>query len=214
MNSDEVLRNMPADMKFFVYRTATLAYSPETGMCWRVNSRNGNWSLITPGTVNGYTVLGIEGKLPRLHRIIAEVFLNAGKPLAPQQDVDHAEQVDGSHWQDRLSNLRICSHSENLQNQKLSSRNTSGFKGVCWNKPAGKWRAMIQLHGKRQHLGLFTTPEAAAEAYDKAALRHYGDFALTNAKLGLFNPRKLIRGLIYATQNFGESPCHLLPATY
>lgn len=185
MNSDDVLRSMPADMKFFIYQGVQLAYSPETGMCWRVHSQSGNWNLVTSGTFSrGYTQLRIGGSMRKLHRIVAEVFLNAGKPLTPQQDVDHEEHADGSHWQDRLSNLRICSHSENLQNQQLKSNNTSGFKGVCWDKREGKWRANIRLRGKSQHLGHFPTPEAAAKAYDTAALQHFGDFALTNRSLG------------------------------
>ena len=123
----------------------------------------------------------------QLHRIIAEVFLNSGKPLTPQQDVDHAEHVDGSHAQDSLNNLRICSRSENLRNQQLSGNNTSGFKGVCWNKPTSKWRARIVISGKLQHLGCYHTPEAAAKAYDTAAIQHFGEFACTNTKLGLLN---------------------------
>ena len=196
MQNDDVLRSMPEDMKFFIYQEVPLAYSPETGMCWRVDGRDGNWKLITPGTSKGtYTHLSIGGSMRKLHRIIAEVFLNAGKPLTPQQDVDHEEHADGSHWQDRLSNLRICSPSENLQNQQLKSNNTSGFKGVCWGKREGKWQANIQLHGKRQHLGFFPTPEAAAQAYDAAAIRYFGEFSLTNAKLGNFKPRNFSRSL-------------------
>ena len=187
MQNDEVLLTMPTDTKFFVYREVPLAYSPETGMCWRVNSQSSNWKLVNSGTSGGYTVLLIGANILNLHRVVAEVFLNAGKPLTAQQDVDHKEPVDGSHWQDRLSNLRVCSHSENMRNQQLRSNNTSGFKGVHWSKREGKWRAMIQLHGKRQHLGFFPTPEAAAQAYDAAAIRYFGEFSLTNAKLGLFN---------------------------
>ena len=185
MNSDEVLRNMPTDMKFFIYQEVPLAYSPETGMCWKAR-QDESWNLVTPGTASkGYTQLSVGGRTRKLHRIIAEVFLNAGKPLTAQQEVDHREQVDGSHWQDRLSNLRICSSSENSQNQKLSSRNTSGYKGVSWYTRAGKWIAYIKFQDKLQHLGLFPTPEAAAEAYDTAAIRYFGEFSLTNAKLGL-----------------------------
>ena len=186
--TDEVLCNTPSDTKFFVYREVPLAYSPETGMCWRVDGRDGNWNLVTPGTLSGgYTQLSVGSRMGQLHRIIAEVFLNAGKPLTPQQQVDHKEQVDGSHWQDRLSNLRICSRSENTWNQQLSSRNTSGYKGVSWNKLAGKWLGRIQIAGRIKHLGYFHTPEAAAEAYDKAAIQHFGEFSLTNRKLGNFN---------------------------
>lgn len=187
MNSDEVLRNMPTDMKFFIYQEVPLAYSPETGMCWKAR-QDESWNLVTPGTASkGYTQLSVGGRTRKLHRIIAEVFLNAGKPLTAQQEVDHREQVDGSHWQDRLDNLRICSSGENSRNQKLSSNNTSGFKGVFWNTRSGKWRAAIRLPGKQQRLGYFHTPEAAAEAYDAAAIKHFGEFACTNEKLGLLN---------------------------
>ena len=187
MNNDEVLCSMPADMKFFIYQEVPLAYSPETGMCWRVNSRHGNWKLVNSGTSGGYTVLLIGANTLRLHRIVAEIFLNAGKPLTAQQEVDHKEQVDGSHWQDRLNNLRICSHSENMRNQKLKCNNSSGYKGVSWHKLLGKWQARIWLLGKRQHLGFFHTPEDAARAYDDAALESFGEFAYTNVKLGLLN---------------------------
>ena len=188
MQNDAELHKMPADTKFFVYREVPLAYSPETGMCWRADSRNGNWSLVTPGTAKGaYTLLRIEGRNKALHRIIAEVFLNAGKPLTTQQQVDHREHADGSHGQDRLSNLRICSHRENSWNMRLFSTSTSGYKGVCWDKRANKWLARIRISGKQQWIGHFTSAEAAAKAYDKAAIRHFGEFALTNEKLGLLS---------------------------
>ena len=188
MQNDNVLRNMPADMKFFIYQEVPLAYSPETGMCWRVHSQSGNWKLVTPGTLKGkYTQLWIGGSRLKLHRIIAEVFLNAGNTLTTQQEVDHKDHADGSHGQDRLSNLRLCSKVENDRNQKLGLRNTSGFKGVCWHKPARKWRVQIVISSRKHHLGYFHTPEDAAEAYDAAALHYFGEFACTNRKLGLFN---------------------------
>ena len=125
--------------------------------------------------------------MKKLHRIIAEVFLNAGKPLTAQQQVDHREHVDGSHGQDRLSNLRICSRRENSWNMRLFSTSTSGYKGVSWNKLANKWQVKIMISGKLQWIGCFTSPEAAAKVYDEAAIQHCGEFALTNEKLGNFN---------------------------
>ena len=187
MRNDDVLRSMPEDMKFFIYQEVPLAYSPETGMCWKAR-KDGSWNLVTPGLLNkGYTQLRIGAKRVQLHRLLAEVFLNNGKPLTDAQHVDHAEQVDGSHWQDRLSNLRICSSKENSRNRKLGSHNTSGYKGIFWDAPRSKWLALITISGKRKHLGCFTTPEAAAQAYDAAAIRYFGEFSLTNAKLGLLS---------------------------
>ena len=157
-------------------------------MCCR-SLKNGRWRLITPGTNKGkYTMLRLGTNRHQLHRLIAEVFLNAGKPLTSKQDVDHREQVDGSHWQDRLSNLRICNRSENARNRQLSSRNTSGYKGAYWDKRAGEWLAQITVSGKVRYLGYFASPEDAARAYDRAAVTCFGEFACTNTSLGILKP--------------------------
>ena len=164
----------------FIYGGVQLRYNPETGECWR-KLRVSGWRLITPGTQReGYTIIGICGRLFNLHRIIAEVFLNAGKPLTLQQEVDHIQQVDGSHAQDQLSNLRIVSRSQNSMNKGCSRNNTSGYKGISLRKASGKWRAEIMSQGRSKYLGLFTTPEAAALAYDKAAKTLHGEFAELN----------------------------------
>lgn len=164
----------------FTYRGLGFKYNPETGECWRKLSAGG-WRLILPGADAGiYTHLMICGKPCRLHRLIAEVFLNGGKPLTATQQVDHIQQANGSHAQDRLSNLRIVSHSQNLMNQVIRSNNTSGYKGVTLNKRDDKWQAQIMSGGRRKYLGGFTTPEAAALAYDKAAKELHGEFAKLN----------------------------------
>ena len=164
----------------FSYRGVQLRYNPETGECLRELSA-GKWRLIMAGTdARRYTKIGICGTIFGLHRIIAEVFLNDGKPLTTQQQVDHIEHIDGSHWQDRLSNLRIVSRSQNSMNRGSQCNNTSGYKGVSFYKPTGKWGARIMIHGRTTHLGFFTTPEAAALAYDKAASELHGEFARPN----------------------------------
>jgi hypothetical protein len=61
--------------------------------------------------------------------------------------------------------------------------NTSGYKGVSWNKRKGKWRATITVNRKPLFLGYFGTPEEAAGAYDQAAIRHFGEYAVTNEML-------------------------------
>ena len=164
----------------FTYMGVNLKYNPETGECWK-QWKGVDWVLTTPGTLNGkYTRLVIGTNTLLLHRLVAEVFLNAGKPLTPQQHVDHIEHADGSHAQDRLSNLRIVSRSQNGMNQVISSNNTSGYKGVTWHKRNGKWQARIMTYGRHKYLGLFTTPEAAALAYDRAAKKLHGEFAKLN----------------------------------
>ena len=168
----------------FTYGGVQLRYNAETGECWR-KLRVSGWRLITPGNNAGiYTQLEIFGRFFKLHRIIAEVFLNGGKPLLPTQHIDHIEPADSSHAQDRLSNLRIVSRSQNLMNRGIQSNNTSGYKGVYFSKPTGKWRAKIMTSGRLKSLGYFPTAEAAASAYDLAAKDLHGGFARLNFSTG------------------------------
>ena len=88
--------------------------------------------------------------------------------------VDH---INRNPLDNRRSNLRICTHAENMRNSKLNVKNTSGFKGVTWHKQIGKWMAQISLNGKRKYLGVFYDPIDAHEAYKIAALKMHGEFA-------------------------------------
>lgn len=62
----------------------------------------------------------------------------------------------------------------------LATNNTSGFKGVTWNKRASKWQSSIEKNEKYIYLGLYVSLEDAAKAYDKAAKELFGDFAQLN----------------------------------
>jgi hypothetical protein len=84
----------------------------------------------------------------------------------------------------RRSNLRITID-RNPQNQCKHTNNKSGFKGVSWHKATQKWQAGIQANSEQIYLGVFPTPELAANAYDDAALKYHDEFAVTNAMLGL-----------------------------
>lgn len=92
--------------------------------------------------------------------------------------VDHA---NGNGLDNRRSNLRQATRSQNAANVPRRRTGTSGFKGVHRNRAGGKpWRAQIRVGYQRRHLGVFNTPEAAARAYDEAARELFGDFAQTN----------------------------------
>ena len=101
----------------------------------------------------------------------------------PDIHVDHAPDPSGLNNQ--RHNLRTATRNQNNRNQRLRTNNTSGFKGVNWNKRKQKWRAMIEVQGVQHFLGDFATPKSAAEAYDIAALKLHGEFAKTNEMLGL-----------------------------
>jgi hypothetical protein len=96
--------------------------------------------------------------------------------------VDH---INGDGLDNTRSNLRQATNAENLHNRGPQSNNTSGYKGVYWNKQAGKWHAQIRAHRKAHFLGHHDTAEAAARAYDEAAVRLHGEFAHLNFPEGV-----------------------------
>jgi len=69
--------------------------------------------------------------------------------------VDHKDR--NATLDNREENLRIATHAQNQRNVGPNVRNRSGFKGVSWDKAAGKWRTRIQFNGKQIHLGLFNS---------------------------------------------------------
>lgn len=91
--------------------------------------------------------------------------------------VDH---IDGDGLNCTDENMRVCTNAENLMNRGKQVNNTSGFKGVTWNKNAHKWKSRITSGGKERHLGYFLDPVDAALAYDAAAVELHGEFANTN----------------------------------
>ena len=95
--------------------------------------------------------------------------------------VDH---VDGDSLNNQKSNLRLASPVENGRNRKLQNH-SAPYKGVALNRISGKYQAYVCLDKKLKHLGCFETAEDAALVYDYHANLHYGEFALTNRKMGL-----------------------------
>jgi hypothetical protein len=97
---------------------------------------------------------------------------------AASEEVDHA---NGDGLDNRRSvNLRIATHRQNLANRGPQRNNTSGYKGVTWNKQLRRWCAQIHIAGKHLHLGVFDIAEDGARAYDTAAREHFGEFAYQN----------------------------------
>jgi len=124
-----------------------------------------------PNTKSFYAATDIrkpDGKRTtlRMHRLIMGA--------QPGEQVDHIQHLT---LDNRKSELRLCTNSENLMNRGAQENNTSGFKGVGWNKRDQKWTAQIVLNGKNKSLGYYATPELAHEVYCRAAHELYGEFA-------------------------------------
>jgi hypothetical protein len=93
------------------------------------------------------------------------------------QIVDHR---DGDGLNNTRSNLRLCTQAENARNRKMQSNNSSGYKGVYWDRSKKKWTAQISYDRRYHNLGSFDSVEEAAVAYNTVALDVYGEFARIN----------------------------------
>lgn len=121
--------------------------------------------------ISSYTRLpdSREGKI-FLHCLI----LNA----PPELQVDH---INGDTFDNRRSNLRLCTREQNQYNRRKTKLPTSSvYKGVCWHKGVGKWIARIRVNGALRHLGYFQDEISAARSYDSAAIKFFKDFAKPN----------------------------------
>ena len=83
----------------------------------------------------------------------------------------------------RKDNLRLCSNSENMQNQRMRKDNSSGYKGI--EKCGSTFRASVTVNGTTFRSSMFKTSIEAAKAYDDIAVKLHGEFARTNKMLGL-----------------------------
>lgn len=102
----------------------------------------------------GYARRRSNNKEIRLHRFIMNV-------LYTDIEIDH---INGDKLDNRKINLRKSSHSQNHQNRGLDGQNTSGFRGVCWDKNRNKWKASCTLKGHLHNLGRYDNILDAAKA--------------------------------------------------
>ncbi len=145
-----------------------------------------NWSAIfLPEYSNGGKFVAGRGlnrnnrhKTVYMHRVILSLILE--KSLDRFELVDH---INGDTLDNRRSNLRLSTTKQNSCNRGLSSNNTSGYKGVSFDKRNGLWKCRIGVNGKDKHLGYFDDPIQAARMYDKAATELHDNFAVLNFPL-------------------------------
>jgi hypothetical protein len=116
----------------------------------------------------GYRIVAVSGKRLYEHRLAWLITYGRW----PRKHIDHSDHNPANN---AISNLREADSTQNGANQRVNSRNTSGFKGVYFQ--AGKWVAFIGQTGKYQYLGRHATKEEAAAAYAAAAKITFGEFA-------------------------------------
>jgi HNH endonuclease/AP2 domain len=150
-----------------------LHYDRKTGeFRWRKCFHNKIRAGDLAGTIQaqGHRFICIDRRCYREHRLAW--FYMTGRWGPP--NIDH---LDGDPSNNRWSNLRRATRSQNNANRRRPRNNTSGFKGVHLCQSSGKWRALIGKNGHIIHLGRFPTPQAAHEAYVAAARKLFGEFA-------------------------------------
>lgn len=119
-----------------------------------------------------------KGGAPQVWRHLHREIMDA----PPDKDVDHivhrcAERVVDN----RRSNLRLCTRSQNLGNlRKRQGPHSSCFKGVTWDRSRGKWMGKTVLSGGKFIAKRFASETDAAVWYDQQVLARFGDFAKTN----------------------------------
>ena len=105
-----------------------------------------------------------------VHRVI---LLLKEKKLDPDKEVDH---IDNDSLNNSPKNLRESTHSENMHNSKLPRHNTSGNKGVYWNKNSGKFEVRIRHNGRLCNFGLYEDKEEAIRVAIEARKKLHGEF--------------------------------------
>jgi hypothetical protein len=132
-------------------------------------------------SIEGYAVRYVRcAPKPRqklaLHRLVLERAI--GRQLFEYEQADH---INGDRLDNRRSNLRTASITQNRQNRARPKNNTSGVKGVFWMAGKNEWYAYISVNGKRKALGRYSTKEEAAARRAQAEQQHYGQFAREQA---------------------------------
>ena len=133
---------------------------------WHAHKRKGNFYAARQSSKKKGKQFAIQ-----MHRQIL------GLEREDKREVDH---IAHNTLDNRRDSIRICTHVQNMRNQKLQTNLTSQFKGVCWKKQAKKWVAQITIGGEVKHLGYWEIEEVAALRYDMVAIREHGKFACLN----------------------------------
>lgn len=102
--------------------------------------------------------------------------------LLPKKEGYEIDHIDRDGMNNQRENLRYATHSQNIAN--CMTKRTYGYKGISFDRStvfrSKRWQAAIRKDQKAYYLGRYETPIEAAQAYDRAAVKLFGEFALTN----------------------------------
>lgn len=125
------------------------------------------------GSVGGYARRSFHSDGKVKHMLMHRQIINAQRGY-------HTDHINGDGLDNQKSNLRICNRSQNLSNRKMNKNNTSGIKGVAFNKKIKKWSAQIQSNNINHNIGFYDNSHDAMIAYDAASRVLHRQFSRNN----------------------------------
>ncbi len=116
-----------------------------------------------------YKLKGEDGKTKNIsfHRYVMGIHLEEDKKII----VDH---ISRDKKDNRKKNLRIATHKDNVVNTGMFSTNTSGHKGISWEKRNSKWEVYIHKNNKKISLGLYSDFDTAVKVREIAEIIYFG----------------------------------------
>lgn len=136
-------------------------------MTWHLRHKNG---IFYAGTNYNWNSAKRSGRTITMHRMI----------MGPNNNL-HVDHKNGNGLDNRRMNLRLCNRSQNLSNRKvIQKNNTTGFKGVVFERKKKLYRVMIGVNGVTIRGGRFKNPIDAAKRYNELAVKHHKEFARLN----------------------------------
>jgi hypothetical protein len=147
----------------FEYNDGVLYWKNPTSVRMKKGLRAGRYGK------RGYMETSIHYNRYKNHRIIFLMFHGYLPKI-----VDH---IDNNRLNNKIENLRAVTCSQNLQNAKLSKSNTTGIKGVVWEKDRKYWKAQIMVNGKQIRIGKLKSLELAELVVQELRNKYHGEYA-------------------------------------
>ena len=138
---------------------------------YAVKDKRGNFYAISNSKIDSLLEPPSAPPDASMARVI--LGLNVCNPL-------QADHINHNTLNNKKSNLRKCTRTQNQGNRKIESGGTSKYKGVSWHRRGKIWQARLGIDGQLKYLGTFENERTAAFAYNLAAKKHFGKFAKLN----------------------------------
>lgn len=140
--------------KYIIARISEESFGLVKNMTWTLNN-------------NGYLITRINKKYVLLHRYVLKLTSD------DKCCVDH---INRNIFDNRIVNLRKVTSSINIINSKIMSNNTSGYKGITWDKTRDKWKVSLSMNKHTYNIGRFDDLESAIKARREAEEKYHREF--------------------------------------